>query len=239
MWSYNYNVQNELYHYGVLGMKWGHRKSDYRSTSLRARSAKRQNQKVDEGFKNWKTNAQKREDAITLGKKANTARFAYEKDKKNKSLKKDYKQATKEYKKALKGNTTYRKGQVRKEVGSDISRKYLSEAKSVKKQLNKDPNNKDLKKQYNKYMSQHDIERAKARKAPMVAQKRSTKKATMKRKATLTVKAAATTAAVAGGAYVASRYMKSRGINVSINSQQVQKAVDAYKKFKRVFGYVY
>ena len=44
----------ELYHYGVKGMKWGVRKkrSSYRSTSLRSAMARRQNEKVDAGFKN-------------------------------------------------------------------------------------------------------------------------------------------------------------------------------------------
>lgn len=34
-------------HYGVPGMKWGVRKKDYSSTSVRAAMARRQNDKVD------------------------------------------------------------------------------------------------------------------------------------------------------------------------------------------------
>lgn len=32
MWMYNYSTQNELYHYGIPGMKWGHRKRVVAST---------------------------------------------------------------------------------------------------------------------------------------------------------------------------------------------------------------
>ena len=60
---------NELYHFGVKGMRWGHRKNNYRSTSVRSAIARRENNKVDKGFKNWNENAKKRDNAIELGKK--------------------------------------------------------------------------------------------------------------------------------------------------------------------------
>ena len=45
MWQYNYCDPNELYHHGVLGMKWGHRKSpevtSARNNYQRAKKAQR------------------------------------------------------------------------------------------------------------------------------------------------------------------------------------------------------
>lgn len=60
---------NELYHFGVKGMRWGHRKNNYKSTSIRSAMARRENNKVDKGFKDWNENAKKRDNAIELGKK--------------------------------------------------------------------------------------------------------------------------------------------------------------------------
>ena len=233
---------NELYHFGVKGMRWGHRKNNYRSTSVRSAMARRENNKIDKGFKDWNENAKKRDNAIELGKKANASRRAYENDKTNKSLKSAYKQDNKAYKKALRKNTTYRKGVVKQEVGKDISRKYLSDAKKVKKQLDADPTNKQLKKKYNELMSKHDVERAKARKAVEKANKRSRKKAAIKRGMTMSVKAAGATAACAAGAYAVNRYLDNHNVTVNgrriqLKAQNISDIVGKAKKVKNFLDY--
>ena len=253
-------MTDELTHWGIKGQKWGvrrfqnkdgtltaagkKRKNNYRSTDLKSALARRSNEKVDEGFKKWNENSKKRDNAIELGKKAIAAKLAYEKDPSNKELKTAYKSANKEYKKALSENTTYRKGVVRQEVGKDASRKYLSEAKKVKKQLDKDPSNKELQKKYNDLMSKHDVERANARRAVSVATKRSNRKAAIKRSMTMTVKAAATASVIAAGTYAANRYLSNHevtlnGKRVSIGAQNVADIANMAKKVKDFMGYIY
>lgn len=242
------NNEEELMHYGIKGMKWGVRRasnsSGYKSTGIRSAMARRSNEKVDAGFKNWGENTKKKANAVELGKKANISKRAYETNKSDKNLKAQYKQDAKAYKKALKENTTYRKGQIKKEVGQDLSRKYLSDAKKVKKQLDADPSNKQLQKQYNQLMSKHDIERANARRAPQVAAKRSQKKAVFKRTMTMTVKTATTTAAVAGGLYAANKYLSNHQVTlngkaVQFSTQHVSDIMNTAKKVKNFMGYMY
>ena len=227
-------------------MKWGVRrdKNSYKSTSIRSALARRSNEKVDKSFKDWGENTKKKNDAIDLGKKANVAKLAYEQNKADKSLKAEYKQANKEYKKALGQNTTYRKGVIRKEVGQDASRKYLSAAKKVKKELANDPDNKELQKKYDSFMSKHDVERANARKAVDVGMKRSQKKAAIKRSMTMTVKAAATTAAVSAGVYAANRYLTNHqvtldGKDVRFSAQTVSSVINMANTVKDLMGYMY
>ena len=50
MWSYNNTYDsNELYHYGVKGMKWGVRKAEYRSMSRGQRKDQRRKYKEENG----------------------------------------------------------------------------------------------------------------------------------------------------------------------------------------------
>ena len=230
MWTYV--SAHELYHYGVKGMRWG------------VRRARRENEKIDKSFKKWNTNAKKKANAVDLGKKANSARMDYERDTKNKELKRTYKQANKEYKQALRSNTTYRKGAIRGEVGKDMSRKYLSEAKAIKKQLNADPNNKVLQKQYKYLSDQHQYERAKARKAPEVGAKRSAKQAALKRKMTMTVKTVATAAAIAVGVAAVNKVLNDNNVTlngkrVSLSAQNVSDIGNLIKTGRALMGFFY
>jgi hypothetical protein len=52
MWSYNYT--DELYHYGVPGMKWGHRKAVTPGESFRTRRLKKAVARQEEVVKSWK-----------------------------------------------------------------------------------------------------------------------------------------------------------------------------------------
>lgn len=206
--SRQYVKTNELYHYGVKGMRWG------------VRRARKQNEKIDKSFKKWQENAKRRENATELGKKANVARMDYERDNKNKQLRRAYKDANKTYKQALRSNTTYRKGAIRGDVGKDMASKYLSEAKRVKKLLDADPSNKQLQKQYKYLSDQHQYERAKARKAPGVGQRRSQRKAAIKRTMTMTVKTACTTAAIGAGISAANKYLDKH--DVTLNGKAIR-----------------
>lgn len=222
--NYRITYSDELYHYGVKGMKWGVQK-DYRPTSLRAAIARRQNDKVDKSFKKWKEGSANKADAIELGKKKNVSQMEWEKDRHNKEKKAQYKSDNKAYKKALKQNTEYRKGTVRQEVGKDLSRKYMTEAKRAKK-VGDD-------KTYSKFMNKHDIERAKARKAQDVGQRRSQRKAALKRSMTIAVKTAVTSAVIGAGV----EYARRKGFNVSMDD--VTTANKYVKMAKTAMSYMY
>lgn len=219
-----------LAHHGIKGQKWGVRRfqnSDgsytnagklrYRSTSIGSAIARMSNEKVDKSFKQWQKGAANRDSAIDYGLKRNQALISY---KTGSGSRKEYKALNKEYKKALRKNTTYRKGSVKQEVGKDLSRKYLSEAKKLEKQLRKNPNDKKLRREYTKMMNAHDVERARARNVQQKYANRSNKKAAIKRGITISVKAAVTSAVIGAGV----KYANDHGY-MNVNSEQVNKYI--------------
>lgn len=233
-------MSDYLVHHGIKGQKWGVRrfqnqdgsytnagKTRYRSTSISAAIARRQNDKVDKSFKKWQEGAAKRDAAISYGKKRNDALIAY---KNGSGTRKDYRSANKEYKRALRKNTTYRKGSVKQDVGKDLSRKYLSQAKKIDKELSKDPKNKKLRRQYTKMMNAHEVERARARTVQQKYANRSAKKAAIKRGLKMSAKAAVTSALIGVGV----KYANDKGY-VNVSSGQVERYL---KLGKKLFKYI-
>ena len=93
-------------------------------------------------------------------------------------------------------------------------------------------------------MNKHDIERAKARKAISVGEKRMRVKSSIKRAMTMTVTAVVTSAAIAGGVYAANKYFAGHnttlnGKPIRVNSEQIRKASDLGKKIFSAGKYIY
>ena len=245
--------RDEFYHSGIKGMHWGVRryqnedgtlteagkkrqKQQYHSTGLRAYIARKRNERVDASFKKWKEGAEARDNAIEIGKKATAAEMEYNRNP-NKDTKASMKSARKAYKHALSKNTTYRKGSVREAVGRDKAKAYLLEARQISKQMKTDPENRQLAKKYDSYMSKHDVERAKAGRAQSVGATRSRRIASLKRAGTMAAKGAA----IAGTAYVGLRHLKKyKGIDVNLSAGDVaEKLKRAGRVARTVRGFVY
>lgn len=96
----------------------------------------------------------------------------------------------------------------------------MSEAKKSKKRGDD--------KSYSKFMSKHDVERAKARKAPEVGAKRSRKKASVKRMFTMTTRTIVASAVLAGGVGLVNKYT-----NFKIDMSTAEAFNAAIKKGKR------
>ena len=82
-------------------------------------------------------------------------------------------------------------------------------------------------------MNKYDVERASARRAVAVANKRSQKKASIKRAMTMSVKAAVATAAVTAGGYYVNK-------NLIANGKQlidIPRVINFAKKAKEFIGY--
>lgn len=106
MWTYNYNYSNELYHYGVPGMKWGVRRYQNYDGSYTKAGMKRFNESLktyDKENNRYKTLKKSGADKS----KITNARVA--KVKAERRLKNDYKQLSKD-KLADKGKIEYSKG---------------------------------------------------------------------------------------------------------------------------------
>lgn len=131
---------NELYHYGIPGMRWGHRKSQpntaasrrYQSSKLAYKQSKKEYNKAFNKATNYSS---RRPISQFVGKKAKAESDkrwadAYDKAAKLNKDKADYKRAKKDYKQGIKRVGS----QIGKDLSSSAKNKYNNmNAKSQKK----------------------------------------------------------------------------------------------------------
>lgn len=87
-------------------------------------------------------------------------------------------------------------------------------------------------------MSNYNVERAKARRAAEVGQKRSAKIASLKRARTMAIKGAVATAGITAGTAAVNIYLKRNG-RAGINTDTVKSAVNVGKTVLGYAGYIY
>lgn len=127
MWQYEYN--NELYHYGVKGMKWGHRRarmqearSAYRSAKNRAFSKYEKDiHGIEKGYKRGQMLSKKdqaREAAVEKRYSSDVARAKSNYKQAKQQIRSDFKTAKTERKQALK--ETYKEINKKTSVGEKL-----------------------------------------------------------------------------------------------------------------------
>ena len=130
MWSYNYTYPNYLAHYGVLGMKWGVRKSSYSQAKSNYKNAKKQKKAAYKAYKKSYTHATNHlagwgnfAPSNTKIGKENARRWADVHSKANASLEADaaYTNAKREYK-----NTTGYKMKTAAKIGVGVAAANLA-----------------------------------------------------------------------------------------------------------------